>query len=87
MNVVEINRNTIILTLKNNINYKISVIIISVEINSGLISVLPYRISERAEIFSTYNKIGISVGICSGSTGGRTNYFIFIKNRVELTKN
>ena len=72
--------------MKDNINCGILIIITLVKINSGLIFVLLRGISEGAEIFNTYNKIGINVGIRSGSTGGKINYSISIKNGVKLIK-
>ena len=87
MNVIKIGKNIIVLILKDNISYGTLIIIILVEINSGLVFILLRGISERVKIFNTYNKIGISVGIRSGNTRGRINYFTSTKNRIELTEN
>ena len=86
MNIIEINRNTIILILKNNINCGILVITILIEINSGLIFILLRGISKKAKIFNIYNRIGIGVGIRSGSIKGRISYSTSTEDRIKLTE-
>ena len=87
LNIVEISRNIIILTPKDNINYKILIIVILVKINSDLIFILLYKIFERAEIFGIYNRIRISIGIYSGNIRGKINYSTSTENRIKLIEN